>query len=189
MRRVKQDAYPGHQAKKLGPLRPETDLKTGLAPWARPSQAGNSLGTVTNFAQPIILAYGTCASAKIAAIRSLCGRRWLRGTLVSRVRRCERASFMACGRSGRLPPKVYEARACAIDALFDVTLGESVGMLSALKGFGGCVGITFGWFGEGSSNVHHLIRFASQALADRCWDGLVGFSGRCSSPLQGRAFP
>ena len=68
MRRVKQDAYPGHQAKKLGPLRPETDLKTGLAPWARPSQAGNSLGTVTNFAQPIILAYGTCASAKIAAI-------------------------------------------------------------------------------------------------------------------------
>ena len=169
MRRVKQDAYPGHQAKKLGPLRPETDLKTGLAPWARPSQAGNSLGTVTNFAQPIILAYGTCASAKIAAIRSLCGRRWLRGTLVWRVRRCERASFMACGRSGRLTPKVYEARACAIDALFDVTPGESVGMLSALKGFGGCVGITFGWFGEGSSNVHHLIRFASQALADRCW--------------------
>ena len=104
MRRVKQDAYPGHQAKKLGPLRPETDLKTGLAPWARPSQAGNSLGTVTNFAQPIILAYGTCASAKIAAIRSLCGRRWLRGTLVSRVRRCERASFMACGRSWRLTP-------------------------------------------------------------------------------------
>ena len=86
-------------------------------------------------------------------------------------------------------PKVYEARARAIDALFDVTPGESVGMLSALKGFGGCVGITFGWFGEGSSNVHHLIRFASQALADRCWDGLVGFSGRCSSPLQGRAFP
>ena len=86
-------------------------------------------------------------------------------------------------------PKVYEARACAIDALFDVTPGESVGMLSALKGFGGCVGITFGWFGEGSSNVHHLIRFASQALADRCWDGLVLFSGRCSSPLQGRAFP
>ena len=75
---------------------------------------------------------------------------------------------MACGRSGRLTPKVYEARACAIDALFDVTPGESVGMLSALKGFGGCVGITFGWFGEGSSNVHHLIRFASQALADRC---------------------
>ena len=76
---------------------------------------------------------------------------------------------MACGRSGRLTPKVYEARARAIDALFDVTPGESVGMLSALKGFGGCVGITFGWFGEGSSNVHHLIRFASQALADRCW--------------------
>ena len=66
MRRVKQDAYPGHQAKKLGPLRPETDLKTGLAPWARPSQAGNSLGTVTNFAQPIILAYGTYASAKVS---------------------------------------------------------------------------------------------------------------------------
>ena len=66
-------------------------------------------------------------------------------------------------------PKVYEARARAIDALFDVTPGESVGMLSALKGFGGCVGITFGWFGEGSSNVHHLIRFSSQALADRCW--------------------
>ena len=66
MRRVKQDAYPGHQAKKLGPLRPETDLKTGLAPWARPSQAGNSLGTVTNFAQPIILAYETYASAKIS---------------------------------------------------------------------------------------------------------------------------
>ena len=145
--------------------------------------------TAANCAQPIILAYGTCASAKIAAIRSLCGRRWLRGTLVWRVRRCERASFMACGRSGRLTPKVYEARARAIDALFDVTPGESVGMLSALKGFGGCVGITFGWFGEGSSNVHHLIRFASQALADRCWDGLVGFSGRCSSPLQGRAFP
>ena len=39
-------------------------------------------------------------------------------------------------------PKVYEARARAIDALFDVTPGESVGMLSALKGFGGCVGIT-----------------------------------------------
>ena len=76
---------------------------------------------------------------------------------------------MACGRSGRLTPKVDEARARAIDALFDVTPGESVGMLSALKGFGGCVGITFGWFGEGSSNVHHLIRFASQALADRCW--------------------
>ena len=189
MRRVKQDACTGTSGQKLGPLRPETDLKTGLAPWARPSQAGNSLGTVTNFAQPIILAYGTCASAKIAAIRSLCGRRWLRGTLVWRVRRCERASFMACGRSGRLTPKVDEARARAIDALFDVTLGESVGMLSALKGFGGCVGITFGWFGEGSSNVHHLIRFASQALADRCWDGLVGFSGRCSSPLQGRAFP
>ena len=159
---------PGTSGQKVRSLRPETDLKTGLAPWARPSQAGNSLGTVTNFAQPIILAYGTCASAKIAAIRSLCGRRWLRGTLVWRVRRCERASFMACGRSGRLTPKVYEARACAIDALFDVTPGESVGMLSALKGFGGCVGITFGWFGEGSSNVHHLIRFASQALADRC---------------------
>ena len=75
---------PGTSGQKLGPLRPETDLKTGLAPWAQPSQAGNSLGTVTNFAQPIILAYGTCASAKIAAIRSLCGRRWLRGTLVSR---------------------------------------------------------------------------------------------------------
>ena len=133
---------PGTSGQKLGPLRPETDLKTGLAPWARPSQAGNSLGTGTNFAQPIILAYGTCASAKIAAIRSLCGRRWLRGTLVWRVRRCERASFMACGRSGRLTPKVYEARARAIDAFFDVTPGESVGMLSALKGFGGCVGIT-----------------------------------------------
>ena len=65
--------YPGTSGQKLGPLRPETDLKTGLAPWARPSQAGNSLGTVTNFAQPIILAYGTCASAKIAAIRSACG--------------------------------------------------------------------------------------------------------------------
>merc|ERR1719487_2745075 len=110
MRRVKQDACTGTSGQKLGPLRPETDLKTGLAPWARPSQAGNSLSTVTNFAQPIILAYGTCASAKIAAIRSLCGRRWLRGTLVWRVRRCERASFMACGRSGRLTPKVYEAR-------------------------------------------------------------------------------
>ena len=88
---------------------------------------------------------------------------------VARVRRCERASFMACGRSWRLTPKVDEARARAIDAFFDVTPGESVGMLSALKGFGGCVGITFGWFGEGSSNVHHLIRFSSQALADRCW--------------------
>ena len=65
MRRVKQDACTGTSGQKLGPLRPETDLKTGLAPWARPSQAGNSLGTVTNFAQPIILAYGTCALAKI----------------------------------------------------------------------------------------------------------------------------
>ena len=62
MRRVKQDACTGTSGQKLGPLRPETDLKTGLAPWARPSQAGNSLGTVTNFAQPIILAYGTCLS-------------------------------------------------------------------------------------------------------------------------------
>ena len=66
-------------------------------------------------------------------------------------------------------PKVYEAQARAIDVLFDVTPGESGGMLSALKGYGGCVGIAFGWFGEGSPNVHHLIRFASQALADRCW--------------------
>ena len=65
-------------------------------------------------------------------------------------------------------PKVYEAQARAIDVLFDVTPGESGGMLSALKGYGGCVGIAFGWFGEGSPNVHHLIRFASQALADRC---------------------
>ena len=45
-------------------------------------------------------------------------------------------------------PKVYEAQARAIDALFDVTPGESGSMLSALKGYGGCVGITFGWFGD-----------------------------------------
>ena len=64
-------------------------------------------------------------------------------------------------------PKIYEAQARAIDVLFDVTPGESGGMLSALKGYGGCVGIAFGWFGEGSPNVHHLIRFASQALARR----------------------
>ena len=34
-------------------------------------------------------------------------------------------------------PKVYEAQARAIDALFDVTPGESGSMLSALKGYGG----------------------------------------------------